>query len=68
VVHPGHESALPGSPAFTEQANLTVREAARVAFGLTFRTLRAKLLFCPSSLAARTGKTGDLLPQEANAP
>ena len=52
----------PLTNAFTERANLTIREAARVTFGLTFRTLRAKLLFYPSNLAARTRKTGDLQP------
>jgi transposase len=59
---------VPLTNAFTERANLSIREATRVTFGLTFRTLRAKLLFCPSNLAARTQKARDLQPHEVGAP
>lgn len=55
----------PLTNAYTERANLSIREATRICYGLDYRTLRAKLLFCPSNTAARLSASQRLQPQEA---
>lgn len=40
----------PLTNAFTERANLTIRESTRITFGLSYQTLRAKLLFSPANM------------------
>src|SRR5215472_8381020 len=39
------ETEMPLTNAYTERANLSIREATRITYGLSFRVLRAKLLF-----------------------
>lgn len=41
----------PLTNAFTERANLAIREATRIPFGVSYQTLRAKLLFSPANTA-----------------
>jgi len=41
----------PLTNAFTERANLAIRESTRITFGLSYQTLRAKLLFSPANTA-----------------
>jgi transposase len=53
--------------AFTERVNLSIRQATRAAFGLNYRTLRAKLLFCPSNVARLRAPSPAFQPQEAPA-
>jgi transposase len=55
----------PITNAFTERMNLSIREATRITFGLNYRTLRAKLLFCPSNVAALHASPQRFQPQEA---
>jgi len=55
----------PITNAFTERMNLSIREATRITFGLNYRTLRAKLLFCPSNVATKRASLQHFQPQEA---
>lgn len=41
----------PLTNAFTERTNLCIRETTRISYGLSFRVLRAKLLFSPANTA-----------------
>jgi len=41
----------PLTNAFTERTNLAIRESTRITFGLSYQTLRAKLLFSPANTA-----------------
>lgn len=50
--------------AFTERMNLSIRDLTRLTFGLNYRTLRAKLLFCPSNVAAQHASPQRVQPQE----
>jgi len=59
------ETEEPLTNAYTERANLSIREATRISYGLDYRTLRAKLLFCPSNTAARLSASQHLQPQKA---
>lgn len=54
--------------AFTERTNLAIREATRITFGLGYRTLRAKLLFCPSNTARLQAKSPQFQPQPSPLP
>jgi len=54
--------------AFTERSNLSIREATRITFGLGYRTLRAKLLFCPSNIAAQMSTPQQVQLQEVATP
>lgn len=45
------ETETPLTNAYTERANLSIREATRITYGLSFRVLRAKLLFSPANTA-----------------
>lgn len=54
--------------AFTERTNLSIREATRITFGLGYRTLRAKLLFCPSNTARLQALPPQFQPQTASLP
>lgn len=56
----------PITNAFTERTNLAPRESARLAYGLSYRTLRAKLLFSPANTAKLTRKLEPVQPQEAS--
>jgi transposase len=58
------ETKEPLTNAYTERANLSIREATRICYGLDYQTLRAKLLFCPSNTAARLSASRDFQPQE----
>jgi hypothetical protein len=58
------ETETPLTNAYTKRANLSIREATRICYGLDYRTLRAKLLFCPSNTAARLSAPQRLQPQE----
>jgi transposase len=57
----------PITNAFTERMNLSIREAARITFGLNYRTLRAKLLFCPANVAAQQAALPPFQPREGTA-
>ncbi|WP_157508316.1 transposase [Ktedonobacter racemifer] len=59
------ETEEPLTNAYTERANLSIREATRICYGLDYRTLRTKLLFCPSNAAARCSASPRFQPQEA---
>ncbi len=54
--------------AFTERTNLSIREATRITFGLGYRTLRAKLLFCPSNTARLQAQSPQFQPQPSPLP
>ena len=54
--------------AFTERTNLSIREATRITFGLGYRTLRAKLLFCPSNTARLQAQSLQFQPQPSPLP
>jgi hypothetical protein len=45
------ETETPLTNAYTERANLSIREATRITYGLSFRVLRAKWLFSPANTA-----------------
>jgi transposase len=51
--------------AFTERTNLSVREATRITYGLSFRVLRAKLLFSPANTAKLKATLSQFHPQNA---
>lgn len=53
----------PLTNAFTERANLSIREATRITFGLSYQTLRAKLLFSPANTARLKAKPGRFQPE-----
>jgi transposase len=59
------ETEKPLTNAYTERANLSIREVTRICYGLDYRTLRAKLLFCPSNTAARLSASRHFQPQES---
>ncbi len=50
--------------AFTERANLSIREATRITFGVSYQTLRAKLLFSPANMARLRAVSPRVQPQE----
>ncbi len=55
---------VPLTNAFTERANLAIREATRITFGISYQTLRAKLLFSPANTARLKATPQRLQPQE----
>ncbi len=55
---------IPLTNAFTERANLAIREATRITFGISYQTLRAKLLFSPANTARLKAIPQRLQPQE----
>lgn len=54
----------PLTNAFTERANLAIRESTRITFGLSYQTLRAKLLFSPANTARLKVTPQRFQPQE----
>jgi hypothetical protein len=56
----------PLTNAFTERTNLSIRESARLAYGLSYRTLRAKLLFSPANTAKLSRQYSSVQPQEVS--
>jgi hypothetical protein len=54
----------PLTNAFTERANLAIRESTRITFGLSYQTLRAKLLFSPANTARLKSTPQRFQPQE----
>jgi len=55
---------VPLTNAFTERANLAIREATRITFGISYQTLRAKLLFSPTNTARLRATPQRIQPQE----
>jgi transposase len=56
----------PITNAFTERTNLSIRESSRLAYGLSYRTMRAKLLFSPANTAKLARKLEPVQPQETS--
>jgi len=55
---------VPLTNAFTERSNLAIREATRITFGVSYQTLRAKLLFSPANTARLKATPQRFQPQE----